>query len=57
MGKKHQIKQTVKKPNSKIQDTVIFNYSQEYLGVASTISEENLRQGLFDCQVLEVLKM
>lgn len=32
-------------------------YSKEYLGVATLISEENNRQALFDCQILEVMKM
>ena len=32
-------------------------YSQEYLGVVTKIAEENLYQGLYDCQLLEALKM
>lgn len=32
-------------------------YSQEYLGVVTSVSEKNRKQALFDCQLLEVLKM
>jgi len=32
-------------------------YSQEYLGVVTSLSDESKRQALFDCQLLEVLKM
>lgn len=32
-------------------------YSQDYLGVVTEMLEENKQQALFDCQLLEVLKM
>jgi len=32
-------------------------YSQEYLGVVTAVSSGNEQQSLFDCQMLEVLKM